>query len=187
VNANVLYVALILALVAAVVGLLFWSLRRRKEIRSEGSLGEKLEAPGSHIVYLAQVRRAIDGKDYEYLRLRGSQRLSRRVKKERRQVALSYLSALQTDFDRLLRLARVLATLSPEAVPAQEWERLRLSLWFSVRCRALKLKILLGWGILPQLTGISQTVSGLALRLEHAMSELGERAALASEPNSTVN
>jgi len=45
----------------------------------------------------------------------------------------------------------------------------------------LRLKILLGWRFLPQLDGVSQTVSGLALRLERAMSELGERAAMVSE------
>lgn len=176
-----IYLALIVLLVAGLGSLLLWSLRRREAAGDKRSAGESLEAPGHHIVYLAQVRRALDEKDYDYLKLRGTQRLSRRVTKERKLVLLHYVSALQSDFDRLLRLARVIATLSPEVAPAQEWERLRLSLWFSLRCRALRLKILLGWRFLPQLDGVSQTVSGLALRLERAMSELGERAAMVSE------
>jgi len=176
-----MYFALILFLVAGIGSLLLWSLRRREEAEDKKSAGASLEAPGRNIVYLAQVRRALDEKDYVYLELRGSQTLGRRVKKERRLVLLHYVSALQSDFDRLLRLARVIATLSPEVAPTQEWERLRLSLSFALRCRVLRLKILLGWGFLAQLDGVSQTVGGLALRLERAMTELGERAALASE------
>jgi argininosuccinate lyase len=40
---------------------------------------------------------------------------------------------------------------------------------------------------LPQLDGLGDMVSGLSVRMEEAMKELGERAALAAELASSLN
>jgi hypothetical protein len=176
-------------MVATLGALLLWSLRRGETTNSrvETEPAEALEIPGGHVVHLAQIQQALQENDLSFLALRGSHRLSRQVRRERRRVVLRYLSALRMDFERLLRLARVIAVLSPEVAPAQEWERLRLSLRFSMQCEMVRLELALGRTNLPQLSGVGRTVSGLSLRLELAMTELGERAALATELASALN
>jgi hypothetical protein len=188
-NTYDLYFLLILAMVATLGVLLLWSLRRGETSSSRVKIepSEDLEIPGGHVVHLAQIQQALQESDLSFLALHGSRRLSRQVRRERRQVVLRYLSALRMDFERLLRLARVIAVLSPEVAPAQEWERLRLSLRFSLQCELVRMELVLGRTNLPQLSGVSRTVSGLALRLERAMTELGERAALATELASALN
>lgn len=180
-----IYFFLVAAAVAAVSGLLFWSLRPRKKPVSGTSL-ESIEVPGGHATYLPQMGQALCAADLAFLASRGSAGLSRRVKGERAQIVLRYLSAMRKDFDRLIRLARVIAVLSPEVAPAQEWERLRMTVWFSVNCSLLTLRLRGGFEISSQLNGLSHRVSDLALRIETAMTELGERAALASELASTL-
>jgi hypothetical protein len=81
----------------------------------------------------------------------------------------------------LLRIAQVIASLSPEVGAAQEWERLRLSFRFSCRYQIVRAGLYSGLLVLPQLSGLSQIVSELAFRMETAMKELGERAVLAAK------
>ena len=88
---------------------------------------------------------------------------------------------LRGDFDRLLRLGRSIALLSPEVVAVQEFERFRLTVEFHWRCRAIALGLLLGTATLPQISAVSDQVSHLAVRLEAALKEMGERAVLAVE------
>lgn len=52
------------------------------------------------------------------------------MRRERRKVALAYLSALRAEFERLLDTARIIAALSPEVVAGQEFERLILAVNF---------------------------------------------------------
>jgi hypothetical protein len=186
-NTNDLYFLLILAMVAGLGLLLLWSLRRKRMPLSKADRFGNLESPSEHVGHLAQIRQALQEDDLAFLSLRGSRGLSQQVRRERKQVILHYLSYLQRDFERALRLARVIAVLSPEVAPAQEWEQLRLSLRFTLQCHLLRAKLLLGMTVLPQLNGVSKTLSGLAFRLERAMTQLGERAALASELASAWN
>jgi hypothetical protein len=175
--------------VAILLFLLTWSLRAPKKRRAS-SLDPvaSLQDPGRRhaTTYLSQIRRALAPADFEFLASRASAKVTRRVRKERRQVALIYLSAVQEDFQRLLRLARVIALLSPEVVATQESERLRLSVQFTLRCQMIRAELLLGLAPLPQLSGLSQMVSGFAVRMETAITELGERAALATDLASSL-
>lgn len=157
--------------------LLFWALGNRKRLGPS----QELEVPGGHAIYLSQIRQALDLEDLEFLMSRGTKGLARSAKRERAKVVLDYLAALQTDFQRMLRLARVIAVLSPEVAPAQEWERLRLSVSFTFKLEVTRLRVRFGWMALPHLQRVNRVVSGFAIRLEHAMTEMGERAALATE------
>jgi len=111
----------------------------------------------------------------------------RRVRRERRRVALAYLSGLHENFQSLLRMARVIAVLSPELDAVHEFERLRLTAKFAWQYEMIRWKLLAGVAPVPQLNGLSDLVSGLSVRMEAAMKELGERAAVAAELASSMN
>jgi hypothetical protein len=166
--------------VAVLMLLLVWALRGPRKSTPPGvdlaSLGETCRP---HASYLPQIRWALLPDDLVYLSSSGRKDLARRLRKDRRRVALAYLPAVKGDFQKMLRLARVIAGLSPEVVTLQEWERLRLTVQFYWRYQVVCLGLLCGLTRLRELNGLSQIVSGLAVRMESAMSELGERAALA--------
>jgi hypothetical protein len=168
--------------VAALLILLAWALHapgRRLKIAADPS---SLEETGrGHVTFLPQIRQAMAPADFAFLVSRAPGRLARRVCKERRGIALAYLSFLREDFRRQLRLARVISVLSPEVTAAQEYERLQLTLKFTWHFEMIRLQLWAGLSASQQLGGLSDLVSGLAVRIELAMKELGERAALATE------
>jgi hypothetical protein len=169
-------------LVTLLLILFFWALRRPRLGKSTGDPAAACEEPGQrHITFLPQIRQALEPADLAYLASRGSEGLPRRVRKERRRVAFSYIGALQGDFQRLLRLARVIAVLSPKVGAVHEFERLRLSVQFACRCEMLRFRLLCRLAPLPQLSGLGHMVSAFAVRMQAAMNELGERAAMAAD------
>ena len=103
------------------------------------------------------------------------------MRRERRQVALAYLSALRAELDQLLRTAKVIAALSPEVAAGQELERLFLMVRFLGRYRMIRISVWAGFAPLPQLSDLSNLLSAYSVRLEEAMKEMGERAALVAE------
>ncbi|HET7151137.1 MAG TPA: hypothetical protein VFI60_06970 [Candidatus Acidoferrum sp.] len=117
----------------------------------------------------------------EFLTSHSSKELARRVRAERRQIALSYLKFLRMDFEKLVEVARVIARLSPEVAGAQELERAWLRAGFLWRYRMIWLSLQAGLTPLPQLNDLSNLLSGYSVRLEEAMRQLGERAALIAE------
>jgi len=172
----------IFGLVAVLLILFFWALRRPRQGEPVGDQATGCEELAQrHITFLPQIRQALEPSDLAYLAGRGSEGLQRRVRKERRRVAFSYIGALQGDFQRLLRLARVIAVLSPKVGAVHEFERLRLSVQFACRCEMLRFRLLCRLAPLPQLSGLGHMVSAFAVRMEAAMNELGERAAMAAE------
>jgi hypothetical protein len=175
--------------VAALLALLFWALRRPRQENDAGApVLESIEEPvRQHATYFGVIRQAMSEEDFEFLAARGPVRLVRRAHKERQRIASLYLADLRADFQRLLRLAKVIAVLSPEVAASHEFERLRLSIRFSWRYHMVLLGLHSGLLLLPQLNGLSQIVSELAFRMESAMKELGERAAVAAELASTLN
>jgi hypothetical protein len=91
------------------------------------------------------------------------------------------LSAVREDFQSLLRLAKVIAVLSPEVAALQEFERIRLTLKFAWRYQVIRMELRAGLAPIPRLDALTDFVSSLSVRMETAMTELGERAALAAE------
>ena len=135
----------------------------------------------SQVMHFPQIRQALAKADYEFVSTRVSPEALRRMRRDRLHVGLAYLSALRGEFDRLLQTARVIAALSPEVAAAQELERMRLTLGFYGRYRIIWMSLWLGYAPLPQINDLSNLLSGYSVRLEAAMKELGERAALVGE------
>jgi hypothetical protein len=179
---SLLFLVPVLVLVVFLVLVFFWSLRGPATKTLDQFQAADFECAGRrHATHGPQIRQALDHHDLQYLASAGEAHLVRRVRRDRRQVVKDYLIALHGDFDQLLRLARAIAALSPEVVAVEEFERLRLTVQFHLRCRIIYFRLLLGAATLPQISGVSDLVSHLAARLETALQELGERAALAVE------
>jgi hypothetical protein len=165
-----------------------WALWQPQERRKRQSDPRSLEECGQrHLTYLPQVRQALASADYDFLSKRASRDVQRRVRRERLGVALAYLAALREDFENLLRMAKMIAVLSPEVAVAYEFDRLRLTAKFAWQYQMIRCKLLAGIAPVPQLDGLSDLVSGLSVRMEGAMKELGERAAAAAELASSMN
>jgi hypothetical protein len=165
-----------------------WSARKPERPASPSSRGGAVDESGRrHMTYLPQIRQAFAETDYEFLSKNAPHDVQRRVRQERRAVALAYLAALREDFQSLLRMARVIAVLSPELAAVQEFERLRLTAKFAWHYELTRWKLLAGLAPAPQLHGLSDLVSGLSVRMEEALKELGERAAVAAELASSID
>jgi len=174
--------------VAILLLALGWALRSPRKQRKLEVDPRPLEELGQrHVTYLPQIRQAFATTDYEFLSEKASREVQRRVRRERRGVALAYLAALRGNFQSLLRMARVIAALSPEVVAVQEFERLRLTGMFAWRYQMIRWRLWTGLAPITQLDGLSNLVSGLSVRLELAVQELGERAAAAAELASSMN
>jgi hypothetical protein len=171
-------------LLLILVGWVLLAPRRDADPGADICLAE--ESDRRHVVYFPQVRQAMGAEDIAYLASKGSRALSRRVRNERRKIARAYLACLRGEFLKLWRLARVIASLSPRVGAAQEFARLRLGLFFSVRYEVIRFKLLFGFAPLPELSALSEVVGTLAMRLETAMREMGERAAMASKLTSPL-
>jgi hypothetical protein len=170
------------ATVAVLLALLVWTLRGAEEFQGSRAVSKPLEGSGrTHVNFLPQMRQALKSEDAEFLARVGLSKLRRRVSRERRRVALLYLSALRQDFEELMRISRIIAALSPEIGVGQELERLRLRTSFLWRYRIVWMSLWVGLTPLPQISNLSNLLSGYSVRLEEAMKELGERAAIVAE------
>lgn len=173
-------VALVFAVGAGV--LLVLAFRERKERRSsDGDALKVLDSAPRHLCNMPPIRQAMDPADFRYLLDRGGQELAKRIRRERRKVALLYLAAIHRDFEQLLRIARVLALLSPEVSGEYEYQRLRFSLIFRLRFQMVRLRFLAGHLAMPEVGKLGEIVTSLAVHMEASLTSLGERAALAAE------
>jgi hypothetical protein len=185
---SLIYFLLFLGLALLLLLVFAWSLRPPRKSAGSGELSFSSEdSEKRHVIYMPQVQQALSASDAEFLARRGGRALAQRVQKERRAVALAYLTALHEDFENIQRLAKAIAILSPEVIAVEEFERVRLSLEFSWRCQVIHARLLLGLAPRRQLSGLSDRLSGLTLQIEAAMRELGERAALAAKLASSLN
>ena len=166
-----------LLLLLAIAWLAFSETRRRTKVVRHG----RGEREGLHISHLPQIKQALANSDFMYLRDQGHPALAKRIRKERRRIALSYLACLRVEFERLLRLARMVAVMSPHVAVAQEVQGLRLNLEFSYRYYLIYFRLVSGIAPLEAIGSLSDMVSALTVRMETAMSELGEQAVLAAE------
>lgn len=177
---NLWFLLPVLAIVAFLVFLFVWSLLPSR--KAPGGLQEaiRLEEPARrHAGHFPQIRQALSRSDLEYLAATSGPALAKQVRRERRRIVVLYLAALRRDFYQLLRFGRLIAKLSPEVVAVREFERLQLAAQFVLRSRMVQLRLLLGMTTFTQVSGVSDLVSHLAVRIEAALKELGERAAQA--------
>jgi len=172
-------VVVVFALILA--ALLLWTLRTAHKSRHRPAGLAVLGNAPQHLCNMAAIRRSQDPADLRYVADRGGRDLAKQLRHERRNVALLYLDSLRSDFQQLLRIARVVALLSPEISSSHEYERLRLSVLFRLRFQLVKLSFLFGGAAMSQLTSLGEMVTSLAVRMETAMQSLGERAALSAD------
>ena len=164
----------------ALAAVLVWALRPVHRRRRAGGLAV-LESAPQHLCNMGPIRQSQDPKDLLYVTKKGRRELAKRLRRERKNVALLYLDSLRSDFEQLLRIARVVALLSPEISTSHEYERLRLSALFRLRFGLVKFRFVFGDAAMPQLTSLGEMVTSLAIRMEAAMEALGERAVLAAD------
>lgn len=175
-------------LIGLLLILFAWSLRTPSHpVPRSAPTGPDNECGRRHMTYLPQIRQAFADVDFEFLAKKASREVVRRVRRERRAVALAYLAGLHEDFQSLLRMAQAIATLSPELAVVQEFERLRLTAKFAWQYQMIRWRLLADIAPMPQLHGLSDLVSGLSVGIEAALKELGERAAVATELASSMN
>jgi hypothetical protein len=183
-----LFFYLFFGFVALFLLLFVWSMRTARRGGKPSTEASVLDQCGhGHVAHLPQIRQALAAADSKYLAQKTSGAVARRVRRERLRVALAFLSAVREDFQDLLRLAKIIAVLSPEVAAVQEFERLRLTIKFAWRYELLRMQLRAGLAPLPRLDALSDFVSSISVRMETAMKELGERAALASEVASSFN
>jgi len=177
---NVAFFILAVVFALAVAALLLVASRSSRRVRRRRDGLAVLDSAPQHLCNMGPIRRSQDGVDLEYVASRGGRELAKRLRRERHEVALLYLDSLRADFEQLLRIARVVALLSPEVSSSHEYERLRLALQFRFRFQLVKLRLLFGDAAMPQVAALGEMVSTLAIRMETAMQALGERATLAA-------
>ncbi len=168
--------------VFALLALFVWSLwHARRHPRLPPDIPSLANLTLRHVAYFPQVRQALSVADFDFLAARGSARLARHVRGERRRIARVYLDALHEDFRGLLQMARVLAALSSDVRARQEGDRLRLAVRLECRFALLRLLLVFGTSPLSQMDRVTQIVGVYSARLEAAMASLGERAMLAGQ------
>jgi hypothetical protein len=128
-----------------------------------------------HCRRFSQISQLLHPEDAEFLRRRSlNSSAVRKWRSERRRILRQYLNGLAEDVARLERLARLLATLSPEIAPKQEWQWLRLSIQFRVLIRMIALRVALGWISLGQLSRLTQLVTDRAGELQTRIGKMLE-------------
>jgi hypothetical protein len=160
---------------------LAWALRGSSQRKGNEQGLAVLESAPRHLRNMSQIRQALDAGDLRFAFEQGGQALSNRLRRERREVTLHYLEAIRSDFEQSLRIARIVAVLSPEVSGSHEYERLRLSVIFRWRFQKAKLRVRIGSVSPFEVTSLGQMATSLAVQMEDAMARLGERAALAAE------
>jgi len=158
-----------------------WSMRKAERGKTPADADVLGEYGRGHVAHLPQIRQALAKTDFVYLSQKAPSALARRVRQERRRVALAFLSANREGFLRPWRLTKIIAVLSPEVAAVQEFERLRLTVKFIWRHELIRMQLRAGLAPIPRLGALSDFVSSMSVRMETAMKELGERAALAAE------
>lgn len=177
-----------IGLVAILLFLLAWALRSPARPRAPETGPYALHETGRrHVSFLPAIQQALGKTDFEFLSERVPKDLVKRVRRERRSIALAYLSALRADFESLLRVAIVVAKLSPKLAAMQEFERFRLTAEFAWRYFVIRLQLRAGFAPIPQLEDLSELLSALSVRMEAAVREMGERAALAAKLASSLD
>jgi hypothetical protein len=169
------------------VAFLWTQLRPSQQLARAAAPHLRPESSRPNVDFTPHIRNALGAADFDFLARRGGALLAKRVKSERRMIALSYLGALRHDFEKLLQQAKMIAALSPDVVAKHEFERMWLSLEFSLRCNWIRTRILFGSRPVFQLGGLSDVVSGFAIEIESAMREIAERAAAAADLTSSLN
>ncbi len=163
------------------LGLLLWATRSPKIHFAPGRDVFEALSESRHCSRLPQILQVLEPGDTEYLGETGHAVLMRTVRQERRRIALTYLERLQTEFETLLEISRVLAVMSPEVIGIQELERWKLSVVFAVNCGWLRWRLRLGLQPFAGLSLLSDMATKIVRQVEGATSHIAEAAVQGSE------
>jgi len=172
----ILFIAFALLLIV----LLAWAVRPPKKIPL--SVDDVLDTlcDKRHYARLPQILQCLRQDDTDFLYARGRDELANRLRRERKRIALRYLTQLQDEYQLLLETSRILAKIAPELSMMDEFQLFRLNVRFVLCCRYLRWRLRLGlqpWDVF----GILSDMEGdITLSLEAVTAHMGERAALAS-------
>jgi hypothetical protein len=174
------------ALALLFMGLLLWAVPApRTESKSPAELLQSLSTTREYC-RLPQILVALGEKDTEFLIERNHRNLARRVREERRQIALQFLDLVELDYRNLIEVSRLLSSMAPEVMAAQEWQRLRLNMRFSWNCTLLRFRLRTGLNPWNGFARLSDMAGQLSYRVEAAVQNIGERAGLSSEFSSLL-
>jgi hypothetical protein len=163
------------------LGLLAYAVRPiEKRALSPDSIFDALAEP-RHSFRLPQIIQSLQPSDTEFLQRRGLRSLRQRIRSERAQIAIRYLSHLESDYETLLEASRILAVMSPEVAPMQEFERLRLSVRFARNCFLMRLRLRAGLAPGKGFAQISHMATTMSFRMESATSQIGLQTVLTTD------
>jgi hypothetical protein len=171
-------------LILFVLGLLgVLTLAGKPPLRHSLSMEETLAVLSSptHTAHLFPVLQALRPEDVQFLKALGRPELAVRLAQQRKRVGLLYLQALQDEFDSLLAASKTLAVMSPQLVPMEEFERLRLSIRFALLCRYMKMRLRFGLSSQGGFDMLSSMAVSINLALERTTTMSAERAVSGSE------
>jgi hypothetical protein len=172
---------LFLGSAAILIGLVLWAVRpARIRFKTPNEVFDALSAP-RHYYRLPQILQALKENDTEFLIERNFAELARRVRFERKGIALTFLNSVEIDYQTLLAASRMLAAMAPEIAGVQEWQRLRLSAGFTLNSMLLRFRVRTGLEPWRGFAQLSDMASQLLYRLEVATRRIGERAAIGAE------
>jgi hypothetical protein len=166
-------------LTLALLGALYWLSRRARKDTRGADLLRTLSADSllpQHYKYFPQVSRALSEEDARFLQTRAAPDVRRSALRARRSVALNFLTGLKDDYQKLDRLARVLASLAPSANQRREAHRIWLAFRFGFRWRVVWLEIWSGAAPISQLQSMAGLIGGLAAQMQTSMNAIQESA-----------
>jgi hypothetical protein len=136
--------------------------------------GEKIEDLFPlHTQHFPQLKQSLASTDEGYLRPKLSKDRERLWREERAKILESFLDGLAGDFGRVMRLGRLVDSLSSNAAKPDGIERFWLALRFRLQYRILSLWISGGGAVeIGQLRGLTESVGSLAAMVEADMPQL---------------
>ncbi|MGB7023479.1 MAG: hypothetical protein WBD73_06745 [Candidatus Acidiferrales bacterium] len=124
--------------------------------------------------HFPQISQLLSQEDTQFMRERAPHHIQSKWRAERRRILKQYLNGLRQDFERLERLARLIAAFSPEIRKRQEWEWVWLALQFHFSYRMVTLKLAIGSFSPEGLAGLTEMIAGLTSELENRMALIAE-------------
>jgi hypothetical protein len=164
-------------LTVALLGALYWLSQRARSDARGADILRTASADSllpQHYKYFPQVSRALSAQDAQFLQSRANPAVRRAATQARRAVALQFLVGLKDDYQKLDRLARVLASLAPAANQQREAERFWLAFQFGIRWRMVWLEIWSGAAPITQLQNMAGFIGGLAAQMQASINVLQE-------------
>jgi hypothetical protein len=148
--------------------------RRRTALSTEDMLGVLSSA--THTSHLSPILQSLRPEDVEFLEGIGRPELAARLAAQRKQIGLLYLQALQNEFECLLAASRTLAMMSPQLMPMEEFERMKLSIRFELLCGYMRFRLKFGQTPQKEFGKLSEMAGRITIALEQATGAAVERA-----------